>query len=65
MAQRGFRGADGTLALASLRERRMLEKFEYEDWNGDIYSQYRLTPLGTGWLNANRASLTEHDDIPF
>ena len=65
MALQDFRGADGTLALASLRERGMLEKFEYEDWNGDTYSQYRLTPLGTGWLNANRASLTEHDDIPF
>ena len=65
MAQRGFPGADGTLALASLRERGMLEKFEYEDWNGDSYWQYRLTSMGTRWLSANRPSETDDDDIPF
>lgn len=65
MAQRGFPGADGTLALASLRERGMLEKFEYEDWNGDSYWQYRLTLMGTRWLSANRPSETDDADIPF
>ena len=65
MVQRGFSRIDGTLALASLSERRMLERFEYEDWNGDSYWQFRLTSMGTRWLNANRTSLTEDDDIPF
>jgi len=65
MAQRGFSGTDGTLALASLRERGMLERFEHEDWNGDLYTQYRLTSLGARWLNSNRPRLAEVDDIPF
>ena len=65
MVQRGFSRTDGTLALASLSERRMLERFEYEDWNGDSHWQFRLTSMGTHWLSANRPSLTEDDDIPF
>ena len=65
MAQRGFSGTDATLALASLPERGMLERFEYEDPDGYTYWQYRLTSASTRWLSANRPSQIEDDDIPF
>ena len=65
MAQRSFPAEDGTLALASLRERGMLQRFEYEDWNGETYWQYRLTPSATRWLNANRPTAKDDVAIPF
>lgn len=65
MAQRGFSAEDSNLALASLEEDGMLERFEYEEPGHYPYWQYRLTSTSTRWLNANRAALKEDDDIPF
>lgn len=65
MARLGFSREDATLALGTLRQMEMLERFEYEDWNGDVYWLHRLTSKSTRWLRSNRPKSTPHDDIPF
>ena len=78
MKQAGFSNLAGTLALKSLLDREMLERFEDANYDGETWTAFRITPKGMKWLLANNASLNlqiaakepqgvgvTEDDIPF
>ena len=78
MERAGFTKLAGTLALKSLLDREMLEQFEDENYNGETYLVFKVTPKGMKWLLANKANLNLHiaakapqgvgvteDDIPW
>ena len=78
MKQAGFSNLAGTLALKSLLDREMLERFEDANYDGETWTAFSITPKGMKWLLANNASLNlqiaakepqgvgvTEDDIPF
>ena len=76
MGQAGFTKLAGTLAMKSLIDRGMLERFTDELYNGETYTAFRVTSEGMGWLSANKEKLTleisedepqqiSDEDIPF
>ena len=65
MVRSGFSRADGNLALDSLAERGMLERFDDETWDGESFLAYRLTAGGRTWLRVNREVTRTDDDLPF
>ena len=65
MARIGFSREDGNLALDSLPERGMLERFE-DGWEEESFGAYRLTSEGASWLRENREEFWSNgDEIPF
>ena len=76
MEQSGFTRLAGALALSSLVNREMLERFEDHDYEGAPFTAFRITSKGMAWLLANKGKLTlqigeeepkiiTEDDIPF
>ena len=78
MSLSGFSQVASTLAMESLVKRKMLERYEDQDYQGDPYTKLRVTSKGMEWLVANREKLPLHvghgkvqeveitdDDIPF
>lgn len=71
MEQAGFTPLARSLALGSLVNREMLERFEDYDYQGNPYTAFRVTSKGMAWLVANKEKLTlrkvtaTDDDIPF
>lgn len=77
MEQAGFNALAATLALKSLTDRQMLERYEEESYQGEPYAVFRITSKGMRWLFDKSAKLTLHvgnrrkdieitdDDIPF
>ena len=78
MEQAGFTQLASTLALGSLIDREMLERYEEQDYDGETYTAFRVTSKGMTWLLANKGKLTlqisekergrtriTDDDIPF
>ena len=57
MKQAGFSNLAGTLALKSLLDREMLERFEDANYDGETWTAFSITPKGMKWLLANNASL--------
>ena len=60
MEQAGFNALAATLALKSLTDRQMLERYEEESFRGDPYAAFRITPKGMRWLFEKSAKLTLH-----
>ena len=58
MRQAGFTKVAVILAMKSLLDRRMLERFEDERYNGETYTAFRVTPKGMNWLLTNKERLT-------
>ena len=79
MEQAGFTKLAGTLAMKSLIDKGMLERFTAENSNGYEYTAYtalRVTSEGMGWLSKNKENLAlkirkdevqkiSAEDIPF
>ena len=70
MEQAGFTRLAGSLALGSLVNRELLERFEDYDYQGAAFTAFRVTSKGMAWLVANKDKLTlrkiaTDDDIPF
>lgn len=78
MEQAGFTRLAGTLALASLTESELMERYEDEDYNMNMFTAFRITPKGMAWLRENRERLPlqitdeepppgggPDDDLPF
>ena len=78
MKQAGFTQVASNLALKSLLDREMLERFEDENYDGETWTAFRITPKGMKWLLANKANLNlqiaakapqgvgvTEDDIPW
>jgi nucleoside 2-deoxyribosyltransferase len=76
MEQAGFTRLAGSLALGSLVNKEMLERFEDHDYDGSPFTAFRVTAKGMAWLVANKEKLTlqfneeepkgiTDDDIPF
>lgn len=68
MESAGFTKIATTLGLKTLLDNGMLETFVDQQYNGEEFKAYRVTPKGMAWLHQNRGSLTlkrNSDDIPF
>ena len=76
MKQAGFSNLAGTLALKSLLDREMLERFEDENYDGETFTAFKVTSEGMAWLLTNKGILTlqigdegpqglTDEDIPF
>ena len=60
MTRAGFMDVAATLALESLVRKKMVERYEAHDYDGDPYTMIRATSTGMEWLIANREYLTLH-----
>ena len=58
MWQAGFTKVAGTLALKSLLDRGMLERFEDENYGGEPFTAFKVTSEGMAWLLTNKEILT-------
>jgi hypothetical protein len=74
MENAGFAPIATTLGVRRLIAKGMLEAFEDENHNGDIFTAYRVTDAGMAWLFENTEKLKlksdpperlEDEDIPF
>jgi nucleoside 2-deoxyribosyltransferase len=77
MEKAGFTKLAATLGLKALLDKKMLETFQDNDYDGSKYTAYRVTDRGMSWLFANQNKLTlrqentdnmplpDDDDIPF
>ncbi len=76
LEREGFNRAGANVALMKLERKVMIESQENQDFNGNSYSTYLLTPKGENWIihNENYLNLRTHirseqnksnDDIPF
>ena len=71
MEASGFTKVASTIAIASLLQKRLLEKDQYPDHEtGDYYTGYTLTGEGWKWILANKDKFVlqkpeSKDDIPF
>ena len=78
MEQAGFTQLAATLALRSLIDREMLERFEDQDYRNGPFTAFKITPEGMRWLIVNKENLNLYvsdespqrigitdDDIPF
>ena len=76
MERAGFSNLAGTLALKSLLDRGMLERFEDENYGGETFTAFKVTSEGMAWLLTNKGILTlqigdegpqglTDEDIPF
>jgi hypothetical protein len=70
MENAGFTGIAATIGLRELLSKKMLEKFEDEDFNGRPFIAYKVTNAGMEWLFQNQAKLKceppiTDADIPF
>ena len=61
MKQAGFSNLAGTLALKSLLDREMLERFEDENYDGETFTAFKVTSEGMAWLLTNKGILTLSD----
>ena len=61
MKQAGFSNLAGTLALKSLLDREMLERFEDENYDGEPFTAFKVTSEGMAWLLTNKGILTLSD----
>jgi hypothetical protein len=68
MERTGFTKLAATLGLRALLDKKMLETFEDDDYDGSKYTAYRVTDRGMNWLFANQNKLTlrqeQADDFP-
>lgn len=75
MVRAGFTKVATTLGLAGLLSKQMLEEFEDEDYNGQLFTAYRVTGQGMAWLFENKEKLAltresptkaeDDDTVPF
>jgi len=77
MDKLGFTKTAANLALTDLLDKKLIEKYLTEDYNGNQYTNYMVGPLGVEWLRKNRDKLMlqkpakkaegriSDEDIPF
>ena len=63
MKQAGFSNLAGTLALKSLLDREMLERFEDENYDGETFTAFKVTSEGMAWLLTNKEKLTLQEGL--
>lgn len=67
MEKAGFTKLAATLGLKALLDKEMLETFQDRDFNGGVFTAYRVTEKGMAWLFANQDKITlrQEDESPF
>lgn len=73
LAKNGYSEEALGMGIASLLSKGLLSREALEDWNGDQYYAYDLTPQGREWASENRTNLIPKellvpdfpDEIPF
>ncbi len=67
MEKAGFTKLAATLGLKALLDKEMLEAFQRQDYDGEVFTAYRVTETGMAWLFANQDKLTlrQEDEVPF
>ncbi len=67
MEKAGFTKLAATLGLKALLDKEMLEAFQRQDYDREVFTAYRVTETGMAWLFANQDKLTlrQEDEVPF
>ncbi|MBI3249089.1 MAG: hypothetical protein HYZ50_21510 [Deltaproteobacteria bacterium] len=67
MEKAGFTKLAATLGLKALLDKEMLETFQNKDYDGDVFTAYRVTETGMAWLfaNQNKLILRQEEEVPF
>ena len=67
MEKAGFTKLAATLGLKALLDKEMLETFQMKDYEGDVFTAYRVTETGMAWLFANQDKLIlrQEEEVPF
>ena len=67
MEKAGLTKLAATLGLKALLDKEMLEAFQRQDYDGEVFTAYRVTETGMAWLFANQDKLTlrQEDEVPF